>query len=77
MKKTTPVAERMRPIIQAMERSISAARERRLRTDGVETQPNVPAEPAPTEYGRETPPQTDKPLRARARPKPMMPPSGP
>jgi len=66
MEQSRPAAERVRPILLAMERSIEAARQRRLNAnepDDVET-----AFPAPLKHS--TPiGESDAPARLRARPK--------
>ena len=61
MKNTRTTAEQIRPILQAMERSIESARRRRLHT----TAPS-PAEPMPTPFVTDGP--SDRP-RQKARPK--------
>lgn len=66
MDKSTPVADRVRPILHAMERSIDAARRRRLHPDDVADATSTPAPPV----GREAPivGEDDVP-RMKARPK--------
>ena len=71
MHPSRPAAERVRPILQAMERSIDAARQRRLhdtdeRPEELETT-TPPAEPRPLTPHREQTP------RLKARPKRAMP----
>jgi hypothetical protein len=62
MKNPRSTAERMRPILQAMERSIDAARQQRLQNvDG-------PAQPRPMAVDRQTTGDGDIPRR-KARPK--------
>lgn len=62
MDRTRTPVERVRPILQAMERSIDAARRRRLDQDHVTTPP--PASPADPITERQGPPP-----RLKARPK--------
>ncbi len=62
MKNSRTTAERIRPILQAMERSIEAARQQRLRdVDG-------PAQPRPLAIDRHTADDSEIPRR-KARPK--------
>ncbi len=71
MDKSKPAVDRVRPILQAMERSIDAARQRRTR--------DVRSEP-PLEQPEATPPEGSAsdggPPRQRARPKRSTPLSG-
>jgi hypothetical protein len=65
MDRSRPAAERVRPILEAMERSIDAARRRR-------TQPGTtPATPRPASMAdRQSPPNHAQPMRRlKARPK--------
>jgi len=73
MDNTKPAAERVRPILQAMERSIDAARQRRLHQTGAESAND--AVPAPTE-GAPPAAEGDRPTRLKARPKRPAPLSG-
>ncbi len=66
MDKSRPVAERVRPILNAMERSIDAARRRRLHLDDEPEQ--AVARPAPTPPETPAPCDDDVP-RLKARPK--------
>ena len=68
MDKSTPVADRVRPILHAMERSIDAARRRRLHPNEI----TEPASPATTTPVGGEPPRTggeDNVPRLKARPK--------
>lgn len=66
MEKSRPAAERIRPFLQAMERSIDLARQRRLHT--APGRGDEPGQPANEETGQD-PEQTDPPIRRKARPK--------
>ncbi len=74
MDKTRPVAERVRPILQAMERSIDAARQRRLHEAGPPAREASPV-PTPTER-QETAVEAEPATRLKARPKRPSPLSG-
>lgn len=67
MEKPRPAAERVRPILQAMERSIDAARRRRLHTGAAveEDEAPVPVAPEPSQSLRLGEPGS----RLKARPK--------
>jgi hypothetical protein len=66
MDKPRPAAERVRPILQAMERSIDAARRRRLHTTGDDGKEENVAKPAEHETA---PPNGEPAPRLKARPK--------
>ncbi len=71
MDKSRPAADRVRPILQAMERSIDAARQRRLHSpDGQEADPQVA-----TPISTGTPTEGEPATRLKAKPKrpPQMP----
>ena len=65
MQNSMPASERVRPILQAMERSISEARQRRLQGSPCEEEPVIPT-PAPIENDDQ---KTGQPPRLKARPK--------
>ncbi len=64
MDKNRPAADKVRPILEAMERSIDSARARRLHGSGAPPVVSALAEPRPT-----APLVGDGPLRLKARPK--------
>lgn len=66
MDKSKQNLDRVRPILQAMERSIDAARAQRMRAARPLT-PESPATPPPPSSTSDQP--TDQPTRLRARPK--------
>jgi len=73
MDNSKPAAERIRPILQAMERSIDAARQRRLHESG---EPEV-SEPVRPDPQTEAPAgDTERAARLKARPKRATPLSG-
>ncbi|MDY7109563.1 MAG: hypothetical protein SYC29_13095 [Planctomycetota bacterium] len=67
MDKPRPAAERVRPILQAMERSIDAARRQRLHVTGDEEKKDEDA-PQPAE-SENRPTNGEPPQRLKARPK--------
>ncbi len=69
MDKSRPAAERVRPILQAMERSIDAARRRRLGNDEA---PEAEVDARPTNLDPALP-LGDRPARLKARPKRVSP----
>ena len=71
MDKSKPAADRVRPILQAMERSIDAARQRRTR----ETRPGQPQDTPNPVTPDPTAPDGEQP-RLRARPKRSTPMTG-
>jgi len=76
MEQKKPAADRVRHILQAMERSIDAARQRR-ETGNRPPVPTVPAAaPALGTTDPIKPPHSDQPARLRARPKRSTPLSG-
>ena len=63
-------AERVRPILQAMERSIDTARQRRLHTSGIPVREMVPVTPIKQETSEAVVGQDGEPApRLKARPK--------
>ncbi|MBT8484869.1 MAG: hypothetical protein HKO59_03565 [Phycisphaerales bacterium] len=75
MDKSRPAAERVRPILEAMERSVTAARQRRLHGG---TPASTPTPPTPGTSTLEPPARDEEtPTRLKARPKRATPyPSG-
>jgi hypothetical protein len=77
MDKSKPVADRVRPILEAMERSIDLARRRRLERSDCPAEPQRPTAAPPSPTGSPPPPppsqpgETDPaaPQRLKARPK--------
>jgi hypothetical protein len=65
MNKNRPAADRVRPILEAMERSIETARQRRLDTSGA----SAPAPAAPAQSRPTLPMAGDGRFRLKARPK--------